>query len=82
MKIGYHPLLHVKCQDTKWPFLSATSDFILLSFVAVHLISSKAESDCLLKDMDVGLLHVSASPICLCWKPQVIKKGFDYFNPV
>lgn len=56
MKIGDHPILHVKCQDTKWPFLSATSDVILLSFVAVHLISYKAEPDCLLKDMDVGLL--------------------------
>lgn len=82
MKIGDQPILHVKCQDTKWPLLSATSDVILLSFVAVHLISYKAEPDCLLKDMDVGLLHVSASPICLCWELQVIKKEFDYFSPV
>lgn len=70
----------MKCQDTKWPFLSATSDVILLSFAAVHLINYKAEPDCLLTD--VGLLHVSASPICLCWELKVMKKGFEYFNPV
>lgn len=55
-KIGDYSILLVKCQDTKWPFLSATSDVVLLSFEAVLLISYRDEPDCLLKNMDVGLL--------------------------